>query len=118
IVDNVETNIEIHLEEVSTGSDSHVTIGGAPEHANDIYGAPINLKAAAYNVDLLLDATYNYWGSIACTTFVPLFDIHENIPDSAFIFEPFLDETHTIAYDCQGVPVEQLSWGRIKSLFR
>ncbi len=118
IVDNVETNIEIYLAEVSTGSDCHVTIGGAPEHANDIYGAPINLKAAAYNVDLLLDATYNYWGSIACTTFVPLFDIHENIPDSAFIFEPFLDETHTIAYDCQGVPVEQLSWGRIKSLFR
>jgi hypothetical protein len=118
IVDNTEMNIEICLEEMSTGSDCHVTIGGAPEHANDIYGAPINLKATAYNVDLLLDATYNYWGSIACSTFVPLFDIHESVPDSAFIFEPFLDETHTIAYNCQGVPVQNKTWGSIKSLYR
>ena len=118
IVDNVAMNIEIYLVEVSTGSDCHVTIGGAPEHANDIYGAPVNLKAAAYNVDLLLDATYNYWGSIACTTFVPLFDIHENVPDSTFIFEPFLDETHTVTYDCQGVPVQNRTWGSIKSLYR
>lgn len=118
VVDNTNVNIKIAMYDIEPGSECITTIGGSPEGANDIYGAPVNLYAAAHNVDLYLDATYNFWGSVACSTFVPLFDIQEDVPDSAFIFEPFLDETHTITYDCQGVPVHHATWGSIKSLYR
>jgi parallel beta-helix repeat protein len=118
VVDNTNVNIKIRMYDIESGSECITTIGGSLEGANDIYGAPINLYAAAHNVDLYLDATYNFWGSVACSTIVPLFDIQEDVPDSAFIFEPFLDETHTITYDCQGVPVQNKTWGSIKSLYR
>ena len=118
IVDNTYENVSIEMAEIEPGTRCDVTIGGSLEDANDIHGSLVNLGAEAYDVELFLDATYNFWGSIACSTFVPLFDIHENIPDSAFVFEPFTDETHTVTYDCEGVPVEHWSWGSIKALYR
>ncbi len=119
IEDSIETSIDIVMSEVDFGSECSVTIGGSPADANDIHGAPVNLYAASYRVDLDLDATYNFWGSVVCSTFVPLFDIHENVPDSAFVFEPFVDETHTVIYEnCEGVPVEHWSWGSIKAIYR
>lgn len=118
VAHSIESNIHVVVGDVTPGFQCNVTIGGSLDGANDIHGAPVNLYAIAYDADLYLDATYNYWGSVACSTLVPLFDIHESVPDSAFIFEPFLDETHTITYDCQGVPVEHQSWGSIKALYR
>ncbi len=118
VVDNTNVNIKIAMYELEPGSECIMTIGGSLDGANDIYGAPVNLYAAAHDVDLYIDATYNFWGSVACSTFVPLFDIQEGIPDSAFIFEPFVDETHTITYYCEGVPVQNRTWGSIKSLYR
>jgi hypothetical protein len=119
IVDNTEMNIDIGMWDVDPGSRCRVTLGGSLDGVNDIYGAPINLHAAAHNVDLYLDATYNFWGSVACSTFVPYFDIGDGVSDTAFIFEPFVDQTHTTVYEnCEGVPVEQQSWGSIKSLYR
>ncbi len=119
IVDNTEMNIDIGVWDVDPGSRCRVTLGGSLDGANDIYGAPINLHATANRVELYLDATYNFWGSVACSTFVPYFDIGDGVSDTAFIFEPFVDETHTKVFEeCEGVPVEQQSWGSIKSLYR
>ena len=88
------------------------------ENANDCYGAPTSLKLVTYDYDVFVYATHNYWGSVACTTFVPLFDIAESFPETAFVFEPFIDESHLVTYDCQGVPVRESSWGAIKALYR
>lgn len=119
IVDNEYENVSISLAEIAPGTRCDVTIGGSLGGANDIHGALLaNLAADAFNVELSLDATYNYWGSVVCTMFVPLFDIDESVPDSAFTFVPFLDETHTVTYDCEGVPVHHATWGSIKALYR
>lgn len=119
ICDNIHQNVVLHMSEIAPGTQCQVTLGGSQGAANDIYGAPVNLYASAYNVDLQIDATYNFWGSVACSTFVPLFDIQENVPDTAFVFEPFVDETHLIVYEnCEGIAVENESWGSIKALFR
>ena len=121
IFDNAEMNIGVRAHDSNADHSCKVTIGSSIDTANDIHGSPVNLRADIWgNLQFTLDATYNYWGSIVCTTLVPHFDIDigGSVPDSAFSFEPFLDETHTITYDCQGVPVQNRTWGSIKSLYR
>ncbi len=119
VIYNTETNVEVRMWDVDPGPECNMTLGGSVGEANDIFGAPVNLYVETHNVELRLDATYNFWGSVSCTTFVPLFHIHEDVPDTAFVFEPFVDDTHTkIFEECESVPVEQTTWGGIKALFR
>ena len=119
ILDNTGMNIYVLAHDSDAEHVCDVTIGGSSGAANNIHGSPVNLSAEVLGyLRFTLDATYNFWGSVACTTFVPLFDIDPSVPDSAFTFEPFMDEAHAQTYDCQGVPVLRSSWGSIKALYQ
>jgi len=119
ISDSDMDNISVSFAEIDTGSVCNLTIGGTLGNGNDIHGPGwYNLRAESNNVSLFIDATYNYWGSTACSVVVPLFDIRDSNAPMTFDFEPFTDETHTSTYDCQASPTEESSWGAIKALYR
>ena len=92
-------------------------IGGTLEDANSIYGAPSNLHVTCWGFGVEVDASYNYWGSIYCPEFEPLFHVG-CLPDTSFTFFPFTDESHAAVYeDCESVSATPLSWGAIKALY-
>jgi parallel beta-helix repeat protein len=95
----------------------HVVIGGAQEDANDIYGSSRNVRAGDPG-DVCINAAYNWWGSELCDEFVPLFDA-PGVPDSCFVYLPFLDESHTTVFaECESTAISPTSWGSIKAMYK
>ena len=120
ITNNTAENVHLSVEWSWYGQWLNVTLGGSLENANDIYGAPVNLSLRnVYSQEpFYVDASYNYWGSILCDEFEPLFYLY-NIPDTCFTYFPFTDEPHVAVYDtCESVVTEHTSWGAIKALYR
>ncbi len=120
IADNTTRNISLHNEWSFDGYWVHATIGGSLEDANDIFGAPENLRLTNWNSELIVDASYNYWGSIYCDEFEPLFVVTVGGEDTtSFTYFPFTDEPHATVYeDCESVATEAVSWGAMKALYR
>jgi hypothetical protein len=119
IRDNSSRNIEVYSEWSYDGHWVHMIIGGAIQYSNDIYGSPINLRLRNYSVEMTVDASYNYWGSVFCDEFEPGFSVL-GVPDSSFTYLPFTNESRSTVYeDCgSGAEENSVSWGAIKALYR
>jgi len=119
IADNTSANIRVYNAWSHGGHWTDLDIGGSPGNANDIYGAAQNVKVVVDGgMDVDVDARYNYWGSVFCDEFVPLFSV-SGAPDSLLQFLPYVDGTHTVVYeDCEYSAIENVTWGAIKALYR
>ncbi len=95
-------------------------VGGSLEAANDFYGSPVNLRASVWGDcgNIGISGGYNFWGSVLCADFAPLFDVEED-DGVQFEFLPFTDESHSLIYeDCEASATQPVTWGRLKALYR